>query len=168
MEPLSDESNVDAQRGYEPLLQIPSWALNWRATEESNNCTLRVLETRAEPTDPLKMMDREPELNWFTLADSESMQNPCPSIVGNHYQNRTDAAEFKAQPSAIKCKGQLHFVWSLCEESNSVPNRTKVGIIHKCFRGIVCFIVYFVALFTESVNNVQKYTQIYSFLYNLR
>ena len=57
--------------------------------------------------------------------------------------------------------------WSLCEESNSVPNRTKVGIIHKCFRGIVCFIVYFVALFTDNVNNVQKYTQLYNFLYKV-
>ena len=29
--------------------------------------------------------------------------------IGNPCQNQTDAAEFKARPSIIKCKGQLFF-----------------------------------------------------------
>ena len=51
MEPLSDESNVDAQRGYEPLLQIPSWALNWQTMDESNiHAPFEYWRLDAEPT----------------------------------------------------------------------------------------------------------------------
>lgn len=76
-------------------------------------------------------------MNWFVIMESESLQIPLPPIVGNPCQNRTDAAEFKAQPSAIKCKGQLHFNWCPSTESNRVLGLTRSDIIHKCFKGVV-------------------------------